>query len=88
MSTLASLLPMIMAPKSRQARGDCQYTPQELAVLNKHKAAYRKTTTHAQRDQMMRTKIYVDIFNYWDDIGIPLDETVTNRRMKVCISIL
>lgn len=89
MSTPAPIEPRIEAArqKIRQPRKGCQYTPEELAILNKHKSRYRRQTTHAAREQMLRTTVFVDIFNYWDDKGIPLDETEMRQRMKVCFTI-
>jgi hypothetical protein len=87
-TTVTSILPTLEAiyiQKTRQPRKGCQYTREELAVLNNHKAEYRKKTTHADRVQILRNAIFVDIFNYWDHMQVPLDETEIRQRMKVCI---
>jgi hypothetical protein len=89
MSTLeaSSIIPRIEAAlkTTRQPRKGCPYSPEELAILKKHKAEYRTKTTHTERVQMLKNKLFVDIFNFWDAKGIPLDEAEMRKRMKVFI---
>jgi hypothetical protein len=83
MASLQTVLAIVQAPKVRKTRGDCQYTREETAVLNAHKAEYRKTTTHAERDILLRTAIFPDIFTHWDVKGTPIEESEVSGRMKV-----
>lgn len=71
-------------PRTRQPRQGCQYNAEEVGILNKHKANYRKTTMHEERDVMLRTTILVDIFNHWVTIkGLTFDENEIRKHMKV-----
>ena len=81
------MLPRFQAPylKSRRPREGCLYNPQEVAILNKYKEEYRNKTTHEERDLVLRTEMFVEIFNYWDRMHIPLDGPEEGRRFKVCI---
>jgi hypothetical protein len=83
MATLDYILPRIQAPRTRKPRGDCKYTREEIAILNKYKAQYMKTTTYADRDVLLRTKICVDLFNYWIDKGVHIEEEEVDGRMEV-----
>jgi hypothetical protein len=51
--------------KARKVRKDCKYSPEERAVFDRHKAAYMATTTHQERDFLLRTKLLLDLHNYW-----------------------
>jgi hypothetical protein len=83
MATLDYILPRIQAPRTRRPRGDCKYTREETAILSKYKAQYQKTTTYAERDVLLRTKICVDLFNYWIDKGVRIEEEEVDGRMEV-----
>jgi hypothetical protein len=85
MSTVT--LPRLQAllEKTRKPRTGCQYSPKELAILNKYKAAYLNKTTHSERDIMLRTEMFVDIFNYWETKGIYIEDTEVLGHMKVSI---
>lgn len=65
---MASDIPAVLAAiqgQTRRARQECRYTEEERAVLSKYKEEYRSKTNHDERDQLLREKVFVDIFNYW-----------------------
>ena len=61
----------------------CQYNVEELKVLGKYKDEYKSKTTHQEREGLLRSKIFVDIFNHWDSQNIPLSGPEINQRAKV-----
>ena len=68
----------------RKPRKDALYTREEMAILNKHKEEYRDQTTIELRAKIFKTKILVDLFNFWLERGnAPTDEEDSNARMKV-----
>lgn len=85
MTTNNALQPILQAlqQKARQPRRGCQYTQEELAVLRKYKDEYRRTTSHKERDKLLRQSIFVDIFNHWDSKKVELTECVVRQRAKV-----
>jgi hypothetical protein len=76
---------MAMLPQiPRKARRDALYSQAEMEVLNRHKEEYRQQTTRELRANVMRTKLLVDLFNYWLEQGTgPENEEESVRRMKV-----
>ena len=55
-----------------------------MVIISKHKAEYKDQTTRALRANVLRNKILVDMFNYWDAQGsLPSDEAVCVQRVKV-----
>ena len=71
-------------PTTKQPRKGTLYTREELAVISKYKAEYKEQTTRALRANVLRRKILVDLFNYWDVRGtLPTDETVCVEQVKV-----
>jgi len=91
---MASVLPSLpsqnsilqtIQEKARKTRKECQYTEEERTVIGKYKSEYRKLTTRDGRADLFKTKILVDIFNYWDNRQEDLQEEATNTRIKVQI---
>jgi hypothetical protein len=71
-------------PKSRQPRKDALYTRQEMQIIGKYKEEYRQLTTRELRANLFKTKILVDLYNYWLQIGkVPENESESTARMKV-----
>lgn len=55
-----------------------------MAVIAKYKAEYKEQTTRALRAHVLRNKILVDMFNYWDTQGtVPAGEEACIARVKV-----
>jgi hypothetical protein len=70
--------------KARKPRKDCQYSPDEMQVIGKYKEEYRQQTTRHARANVIRTKILVDLFNYWVEKGRgPVNEEDSIARQKV-----
>ena len=73
-----------LIPDTRRPRQSVLYSREELVVLSKYKAEYKEQTTKALRAHVLRNKILVDIFNYWDAEGtLPSDEESCIQRVKV-----
>jgi hypothetical protein len=53
------------AGKARKARKDSRYSAEEHAVLDKFKGRYLATTTHTQRQWLLRDKVFTSMLNYW-----------------------
>jgi hypothetical protein len=71
-------------PTTKQPRRGALYSREEISIFSKHKAEYKDQTTRALRAHVLRNKILVDIFNYWDAQGmLPSDEAVCVQRVKV-----
>ena len=69
---------------TRKPRKDALYSREEMQVISKYKEEYKEQTTQALRAHVLKNKILVDIFNYWDDIGnIPTNEEDISDRVKV-----
>jgi len=68
----------------RKPRRDDLYSREEIAVLSKYKAEYKDQTTKPLRAHVLRNKILVDIFNYWDvQKTLLADEEACVDRVKV-----
>lgn len=75
---------LLNIPKIRKARKDALYSRDKLNVISKYKEEYRQQTTHEMRGQVFKTKILVDIFNFWLAQGEePVDEAEMVKHMKV-----
>ena len=75
-------------PTTRRPRKDAFYTRDEINVMLKHKAEYKEQTTKALRAHVLRTKILVDMFNYWDAQGtLPSEEAACVQRVKVKLNL-
>jgi len=73
-----------LIPTAKKPRRGALYTCDEIVVISKHKADYRNQTTRALRAHVLRTKILVDMFNYWDaQRTLPSDEVACIERVKV-----
>jgi hypothetical protein len=73
-----------LIPPTKQPRRGALYSREEILVIAKHKADYKDQTTRALRAHVLRNKILVDIFNYWDSRGtLPSDEALCIERVKV-----
>lgn len=68
--------------EGRKQRKGCQYTTEERAILGNYKVAYKATTTHAERDALLRGSIFPDIYNYWfqKEGGSPPEAEIAIRR--------
>src|SRR5258705_13676973 len=73
-----------LIPTTRRPRRGALYTREEITVIAKHKAEYKDQTTRALRAHVLRNKVLVDIFNYWDVQGtLPSEEAACVQRVKV-----
>ena len=73
-----------LIPTTKQPRRGALYNRLEIAVISKYKAEYKEQTTKALRAHVLRNKILVDIFNYWDEQGtLPMDEKECVEKVKV-----
>jgi hypothetical protein len=71
-------------PTAKKPRRGAFYSREEITVLSKYKEEYKDQTTKPLRANVLRTKILVDIFNYWDVQGtLPLEEGQCGERVKV-----
>lgn len=69
--------------KTRKIRKECEYTPEERAVLGKYKEEYKSKTTTEEREMLLRTRILVDIFNHWHTQNVDLSPEEGHTRIKV-----
>ena len=51
--------------KTRKPQKDALYSREELEVISKHKQEYRDQTTQEMQGEILRSKVLVDLFNYW-----------------------
>ena len=72
-----------LIPPAKQPRKGTFYSRQEIAILSTYKTEYKDQMTRPLRTHVLRNKILVDIFNYWDRQGILLSEEVVLQRVKV-----
>ena len=82
----SSLFLSIMAhliPTGKQPRKGTLYSREEIAIISKYKTEYKDQTTRPLRVHVLRNKILVDIFNYWDQQGVLLSEEIVLQRAKV-----
>ena len=56
-------------PKARKIRKDAHYTHEEIQVINTHKEEYKQQITRELRGHIFKTKILVDLFNFWLEQG-------------------
>jgi hypothetical protein len=76
-------------PKTRKPRKDALYSREELKIISKYKEEYREQTTREMRGHVFKTKILVDIFNFWLAEGsAPLEEAESVKRMKVTLILI
>ena len=71
--------------KLRKTRKECSYTAAERAILTKHKEAYLATTSHQERDQLLRGAVFIDMFNYWfdgDKVVMTEEEIVEKQKVR------
>lgn len=60
------------------------YSKDEIAVISKYKDEYKEQTNKSLRSHVLRTKILVDMFNYWDAEGVlPDNDDECLMRVKV-----
>jgi len=75
-----------LIPKTRKPRSGALYSRDEIAIISKYKDEYKEQTTKALRADVLRNKILVDIFNYWDlQDMLPDNEEASVQRVKVCV---
>jgi hypothetical protein len=80
--------------EGRKQRKGCQYTTEERAILGNYKVAYKATTTHAERDALLRGSIFRNIYNYWfqregdllTEAEIMIRREVSNDRLSLYVS--
>ena len=78
-----------LIPTAKQPRRGAFYTREEIAAISVYKAEYKDQTTKALRAHVLRNKILVDMFNYWDSQGtLPSDEKLCVQWVKVNDTIL
>lgn len=83
-STLAAL-----EGESGKSRKGCRYSDAERAVLSKYKEEYKSKTTPEAREQVLKQKVFVDIFNYWySKEGAMPSEEESKKRVAVFDCIL
>jgi hypothetical protein len=80
---IPSPLAAIPCQTSKPRRGS-RYSEEERALLSKYKDEYKSKTTAQDREQLMKQKVLVDIFNYWfsKEGTIPSEEE-SKKRVKV-----
>ena len=61
------------------------YLQEEMKVISKYKAEYKEQTTKALRAYVLRNKILVDMFNFWDANGTLPTEEECMGRVKVIV---
>lgn len=84
MASQAPAVVLVIPERTHKPRKGCQYNEEERAVLSKHKAEYKSKTTPAEREEVVRNKILVDIFNYWyDKEKIMPSEVLFQQRIQV-----
>jgi hypothetical protein len=70
--------------KARKPRRDALYSREEMEVINKYKEEYRQQTTKELRANVFKTRILVDLFNFWVERGQgPTNDEDSLSRMKV-----
>jgi len=73
----------MQAVPNKPRRGS-RYTEAERKVLSKYKDEYRSKTTAQEREQLLKQKVLVDIFNYWfSKEGTFPSEEESKQRVKV-----
>jgi hypothetical protein len=73
-----------LIPTTKQPRRGTLYAKGELQVITKYKAEYKEQPTRVLRANVLRNKILVDLFNYWDvQNTLPLDGVESMERVKV-----
>jgi hypothetical protein len=71
-------------PKARQSRKDSCYSRDEMKIIGRYQKEYREQTTRELRGNVFKTKILVDLFNYWLQQGrAPATEEDSATQMKV-----
>jgi hypothetical protein len=75
-------LEALTANKQRKPRKQSEFTKQERGIMGRNKEAF-KTTSGKERDNVLRGKILVDIFNFWHSKGIHLGEDEMEKRVTV-----
>ena len=71
-------------PTTKKPRRGALYSREEIKVISKYKVEYKDQTTKTLRAHVLRNKILVDLFNYWDDQGtLPSDEAGCMAWVKV-----
>jgi hypothetical protein len=64
------------------------YTVAEREIMDKHKDLYKQQTTRADRAEIFRDKILVDMYKYWKTHGfLPHDDEETRLRIRVLPSL-
>ena len=73
-------------PTTKKPRRDALYSQEEMKVISKYKAEYKEQTTKALRAHVLRNKILVDMFNFWDANGtLPTEEAECMGWVKVIV---
>ena len=73
-----------LIPTTKQPKQGTLYSKGELLVITKYKAEYKEQTTRALRANVLRNKILVDLFNYWDvQNTLPSNEVESLEWVKV-----
>jgi hypothetical protein len=54
-----------MQGEGTMSRKGCRYSQAERDVLSRHKEEYKSKTTPEEREQVLKQKVFVDIFNHW-----------------------
>jgi hypothetical protein len=63
-----------------------RYSPEDRKVLNMFKDEYRRKVDSKQRDELLRSKIFPSMFNYWKTAPNTLTEEEKSVRSKVSIA--
>src|SRR5277367_2063159 len=87
-SDIPSTLAAIQGQRSKSRRG-CRYTDEERTILSRYKDEYKGKTTAQEREQVLKQKLFVDIFNYWffKEGAFP-SEDETKKRVTVLFLIV
>ena len=78
----APFLEALKTNKPRKPRKQSEYSTQERSIMSKYKEEY-KAKTGKERENVLRGKVLVDIFNFWHSKGVELDEPETEKRITV-----
>ena len=72
--------------KARKPRKDAWYTRDEINVISKYKREYQEQTTRELQAHVFKTKILVDLFNFWLEQGkAPSSDDESTAQIKVGI---
>ena len=82
-SDIPSILPAMQGEGTKPRKG-CRYSQAERDVLSRHKEEYKSKATPEEREQVLKQKVFVDIFNHWYTTeGTMPSEAESKERVSV-----